>query len=627
MSSSQLTHVHDGEDVENSNSFQTKFQGALGNPEKLWDYINENKEAETVIRPVAWELIGSTISFLRENAISENLKTYEKCLEKIAGFAVPKDVYLGILEQFDPSIESMYVELLMPALSNVLEKLALNDIDACITVLETTFSTLSYYLESLNIPKYEDFDPTLKRTKKFEAQKIESFISKYIDLLNPVVREIYSKNNQISSNILQFESYMFQFLCNLLIMLGQVDLDEPLPDKENDSIRENVIFPGTSKICCDVMLKITHFHSPNVLWHIVNWYKLQPAEERSMEAKFEIVKQVDRARACYVFLLLCRGLLYDQFPKVYSSQCLLVFTCISLNTLLSCENQCVAWKGLETLSFILNQTSDSSISCGEVVYNIKMSYGSFQGRSQSLNPILDVFKNLISIAVMLPSKTIRSTAIQHVTKLLNLFRWEDKYSILVHLLRTTDHNGVQGVLIGYLKDRFNEILQEISPKNSLIFCEAHKMSTLGELIFLLPQGTETDLLEDCDRLMPALNLFRFLLIRDKTNKTGILDHLDKLDTEFLKPLRNAIDLSRAHYENELKKYDRSSKRPDDNKTEFLVNGTPLPTLPYKEQKRTLEAALHTFDMIEIVTIRVIELIDVSYTKHNSGCEKHTQNKL
>ena len=46
--------------------------------------------------------------------------------------------------------------------------------------------------------------------------------------------------------------------------------------------------------------------------------------------------------------------------------------------------------------------------------------------------------------------------------------------------------------------------------------------------------------------------YRYLLIRDVDNVSGVWDLKTSIEKEFLIPFRKAIDLSKAHYELELK---------------------------------------------------------------------------
>ncbi|KAK7945329.1 hypothetical protein WMY93_001057 [Mugilogobius chulae] len=131
-------------------------------------------------------------------------------------------------------------------------------------------------------------------------------------------------------------------------------------------------------------------------------------------------------------------------------------------------------------------------------------------------------------------------------------------------------------------------------------------------VLRLPDGPETDLLQYMDRIMESLNLLRYLVIRDKVteNQTGIWTEMYKIEDTFLKPLRVGINMSRAHYERELliTKEDKKSKAKESS-ISVSVGEEQLPNMTSDTHIQALHSALHTFDMIESVLVRIEELIE------------------
>ncbi|CAM9205684.1 unnamed protein product [Lampetra planeri] len=137
---------------------------------------------------------------------------------------------------------------------------------------------------------------------------------------------------------------------------------------------------------------------------------------------------------------------------------------------------------------------------------------------------------------------------------------------------------------------------------------------LLRLVFTLPDGPETDLLQYLDRLMEALNLLRYLVIRDKVteNQTGIWTELYRIEDTFVQPLRVGLNMSRAHYEKELSDTveTKKTKAKEKSVASVFVGGDKLPNLTSDSQIQALHSALHTFDMMESVLVRIEELIEV-----------------
>ncbi|KAA8587735.1 hypothetical protein FQN60_016597, partial [Etheostoma spectabile] len=189
-----------------------------------------------------------------------------------------------------------------------------------------------------------------------------------------------------------------------------------------------------------------------------------------------------------------------------------------------------------------------------------------------------------------------------------------------YMLKTSNHSGVEGYVIKNIKNQIDVALQ---PGNSNAwFVGAHLLPLLRKVLSL-PDGPETDLLHYLDRIMESLNLLRYLVIRDKVtdNQTGIWTELYKIEDMFLKPLRVGVNMSRAHYEREL--HDtmatNRAKAKEESVLSVSVGDEKLPNMTSESQIQALHSALHTFDMIESVLVRIEELTEW-VLQGLSGCD-------
>uniref|UniRef100_A0A8C3XLR3 Glomulin, FKBP associated protein n=1 Tax=Chelydra serpentina TaxID=8475 RepID=A0A8C3XLR3_CHESE len=109
------------------------------------------------------------------------------------------------------------------------------------------------------------------------------------------------------------------------------------------------------------------------------------------------------------------------------------------------------------------------------------------------------------------------------------------------------------------------------------------------------------------RIMASLNLLRYLVIKDNEydNQTGIWTELNKIEQNFLRPLHTGLNMSKAHYEAEIKKSHNSKAV-----CSVTVGGEKMPNMTTEMQLQVLRSALFTFDLIESVLARVEELIEV-----------------
>ncbi|XP_025913479.1 glomulin isoform X4 [Apteryx rowi] len=142
----------------------------------------------------------------------------------------------------------------------------------------------------------------------------------------------------------------------------------------------------------------------------------------------------------------------------------------------------------------------------------------------------------------------------------------------------------------------------------------HHLISLLDLVLLLPEGAETDLLQNSDRIMASLNLLRYLIIKDNeyNNQTGVWTMLAKIEQNFLKPLHVGLNMSKAHYEAEIKNKKENRREAHNSNTvcSVTVSGEKMPAMTTEMQLQVLRSALFTFDLIESVLARVEELIEV-----------------
>lgn len=191
------------------------------------------------------------------------------------------------------------------------------------------------------------------------------------------------------------------------------------------------------------------------------------------------------------------------------------------------------------------------------------------------------------------------------------FDTEAKYRFFQYMLKTSNHSGVEGYIIKNIKNQIDFALQ---PGNGNTWFEGVHLLPLLRKVLSLPDGPETDLLQYLDRVMESLNLLRYLVIRDKVteNQTGIWTELYKIEDTFIKPLRVGVNMSRAHYERELHNImeTKRNKAKEESVLSVSVGDEKLPNMTSESQIEALHSALHTFDMMESVLVRIEELTEV-----------------
>ena len=182
-----------------------------------------------------------------------------------------------------------------------------------------------------------------------------------------------------------------------------------------------------------------------------------------------------------------------------------------------------------------------------------------------------------------------------------------RFRLVNIVLDTANHSGFIGQIIVKIKDTV--LLQMTTSDDDMPDKQftGHNLKILIKKICSLKHGAETDLLEISDEIMASLNMLICVLLRDRENNTGVWDVKDDLTLEYLKPLKTAINLSRAHYQ--LKVKENPNNKSDIDEVSLMVGGQKLPQMTSNQMSEVIRAALNTFDMMECVLCQLNGILD------------------
>ncbi|XP_021573403.1 glomulin isoform X1 [Carlito syrichta] len=327
-----------------------------------------------------------------------------------------------------------------------------------------------------------------------------------------------------------------------------------------------------------------------------NWDYLEFEEEED--------KQLVDSMASLAYLVFVQGISIDQLPMVLSPLYLLQFNMGHIEVFLQRTEESVFSKGLDLLENSLLRIEDNSL----------------LHRYLEIKSFLTVPQGLVKVMTLCPVETLRKKSLAMLQLYINKLDSQGKYTLFRCLLNTSNHSGVEAFIIQNIKNQIDMSLK--STCNSKWFTGPQLVSLL-DLVLCLPEGAETDLLQNSDRIMASLNLLRYLVIKDNENdnQTGLWTELGKIGNNFLKPLHMGLNMSKAHYEAEIKNSQEVQKSKD--LCSITVGGEELPNMPPEMQLKVLHSALFTFDLIESVLARVEELIEI---KTKSTSEENTEIK-
>lgn len=295
-------------------------------------------------------------------------------------------------------------------------------------------------------------------------------------------------------------------------------------------------------------------------------------------------------------LLFVNHIAADIFPAVLSSVFVLQCNMDYIELLLSRTEGSRLQKGLELYEKSLVRVEDNSLPVDLL----------------ELKTFFSVPQNLVKVMTLCPDQTLRTKGLKVFQLSIDKFSTEAKYKFFRGMLKTSHHAGVEGYIIKNIK---NQIEFSLQPCNGNEWFLGKHLLPLLRLVLCLPHGPETDLLQNLDRIMESLNLLRYMLIRDKEweNETGIWTELYKIEDNYLKPMRTGLNMSKAHYEAELKSMKANkkitSKDSQASVCTLTVDNEKLPNMTPEMQIQVLQSALFTFDLIESVLARIEEIIE------------------
>ncbi|XP_029309244.1 glomulin, FKBP associated protein a [Cottoperca gobio] len=560
-----------------------------GNSAQVLSLVLDEKNQD-LVRCMGWNLLPPLIQVL----LKKDSEKFSQCLaifNHLLQTCRPKELLIGLLEQLeqdDPDTIAKSLHLLLNPLQKVL--LCLGSHKA-----SSLGMTLSSVLDQVaNLP--------LPHTKEQEEDDVFSLCRCCTDLIDFVKPFVHEARQNLLNSEAQRESTKrragelgrdtrgIHELGTELLKFCMKTLSHPLLEvqlKDPDTLAESPLRNFATEI----------MHTLSAIGESLPSLVYQPLLKRKQVPGFleEEVRYPKESLASLAHLVFVHHLAADTFPSVFSP----VFG-------LRCN--------MEHICLLLSRTEESRIQKGLELYEkslVRVEDGSLPADLMEIKTFLTVPQTLVKVMTVCPRHDLRTRGLKVLQLSIDKLDTEAKYNFFQYMLKTSNHSGVEGYVIKNIKNQIDTALQ---PGNSNTWFEGAHLLPLLRKVLSLPDGPETDLLQNLDRIMESLNLLRYLIIRDKVteNQTGIWTELYKIEDTFLKPLRVGVNMSRAHYEREL--HDTMATKRGKAKVESLlsvsVGDEKLPNMTSESQIQALHSALHTFDMIESVLVRIEELTEV-----------------
>ncbi|KAM8805532.1 glomulin [Eudromia elegans] len=564
---------------EDFNLFQVAGQKCLedGYAAQLLEVV-QNEKNKVIIKNMGWNLICPLVRcILMYKQEDDNREHCLKILDLLVQLCNAKELFLGLLEQIEQTSGEQVcktVMLLLQPLQTVLFKLQNKKAYSVGLSLAMIMSQLT------PLPV-----PYTKQQIQEDKLGLCQCCNAVVDFAKPFVNEVV-KNMEKSSecNDKELKEELLKFCMKSLkypLLTAQLD--------QLESIEEHPFRRFAAEII-------------DILWNMRELIPLMFSHHKDRSQSWENEEFADIERknsadslACLSYLMFVQQFGIDCFPVVFSPSYLLQCNMVHIEVLLKRTEESVLSKGLDLFESALLRMEDNSL------LHQYLEFSDF----------LTVPQNLVKVMTLCPIEHLRKKSLNILQLFINKFDAEGKYTLFRCLLKTSNHAGVEGYIIKNIKDQIHLALMKVGGSS---WFTGHHLISLLDLVLLLPDGAETDLLQNSDRIMASLNLLRYLMIKDSEydNQTGVWTMLAKIEQSFLKPLHVGLNMSKAHYEAEIK--NKKENRRDSNNSNTVcsvtVSGEKMPAMTTEMQLQVLRSALFTFDLIESVLARVEELIEV-----------------
>jgi len=558
--------------------------------------------------------------------LKEDHQITEKNLNAIMSIIIPNltysvlqhkafDCYLDILtfitENYKPMIIIITLQkYLKYAKDDVNFCTILDAVDSCmmkiphkvrfIDWLNYILNSIKIYVKNLPLPDEVD-DPEAASDRIIQTYKI------IVIFVEPLVQEAIDFNSKQKKDSL-FGNHLLSFLISLcgkpFCCLNKYMDEETTTTTEYKRFTDNIV---AQAICLtrDILyfLDIVSKRQRK----LINTKMLHKYRKTYMKSfiRNKILNWTsnisDMAFANFYFYVITKENNWITVPQVYNSYYILE-TCAYFFKILLSEDYSIS-NGLIFMENVIKRISPRSVD-SEVL---------------NLDIFTELFQPIIKVMIYSNSDNQRKKAVNVFQEYIEIFNMEARYTIILYLYEIVEHSGLLSFITGMFKSSIVQCLDS-TPRNPQFL--GSNMELLLKKICSLSHGSSSDVVEISDEIITTLNLLRFLFIRDKNNETGIWNMVDVLKNNYLNPLREGINLCKAHWRVKAKDLEQQkkdlAKEQDYSKlmkahmeVTLTVGGEQLPLMPLSEKISICYQVINGLDVMESILIRVNECIDMN----------------
>lgn len=565
--------------------------------------LDENQYAEEV-KFKSNEVIAVTTQFLTEQNFKNSPELFSICevlLKKIAAKGNKEDVLFELLETIETTKHDEVLTSLLKAMQVILLRIDHSKSHAIVWVLDS----ISSYIKDIELFEKIPSGVGKKAEELLENDpEIKRLLSLYFTLflfIEPIQRNLLeTKFDHIKPfryNGFNGENVIITFL---LQMMGSTFAVLKF-DKEKNGKSKTY-----SRQCAEKLVELFSklYKDPFNLLIVVEQRILYTNNEvqsfDTMTGNIFLIKErtSDLSFGILFYLIFVEKLMINEAPKIYQPKFLIDKTMLLVLSLLKQNEPYLQYKGVKLGKSLLEQVSSASLNMDDI----------------SVNTIKSFMADLSTVIIYSPDHRNRKEGVELLSLLIESHSLNAQYFLIDCLFNICQNDG----LLGYTIMIYKKIMARLFNQNLFMvksyFNQKRFKNTVMNHICILKDQQTVDLMDNKEKLLSALNFLIFLLQRDKKNYTSIWDFVTTIEQRFNRPLREALDLSRAHYKNEYKNVQEEKcgklNKTVENLQICIQNSTEDHNALFSKEKRydIIAYALNTFDIMEGLLVRVNECI-------------------
>lgn len=529
-------------------------------------------------------------------AAPELFQTAEVLLKATAEHANAQDMIMEFLERLDNVQDDNVLISLMKGLKVVLlrqpERKSLS-MEWCLS------SLLNYFKRLPGLKELEDGFELEKCAFLESNENIDRILQLHLILLlflEPIVKQVVNERLQdYTARTLENtrQNVLIHFLLNMLgTHLNRIYIPFDRTKETNTYIRQ----------CRETLANmLTELLGNDPFWLLsfieqrIKYPMSADEEERDMK-KMNVFLVPNKTSILsyghYFHTFLIHGLAPENIPKIYKGDYICIKFLYLITEMIKAEDQNVQMKGIEMGHKLLLVVKGELRSAEYLELTLFETF----------------FDRIIQLMTYSENEQIRKSAVKYTEALILSFNHRGRMIILENLFAEYSENrGLSGYLPILYK---NMVVEALNSSEDLAEQYTGKLfhKMLMKNICHLPEGEKTNILDCSDRILAALNMIRFIVLRDRENRTKFWEITKELEDQFLEKLRLAIDYSRAHYLHYKKNIEAGIEVMEENDISLSMYGAQMPELSQEQKLMAMNNCLNSFDLMDSLLARVNECI-------------------